>query len=88
VQGDGLREGFLRPAEESRPWCYWYWTNGNVTREASCRPRRVSRGGNWRVLLFDIGFLPAGKVINRSPEWYELVKFAVSEAAERNIKIT
>jgi len=89
LQGDGLREGFLRPAEESRPWCYWYWTNGNVTREGiRADLEGLAEVGIGGVLLFDIGLLPAGKVINRSPEWYELVKFAVSEAAERNIKIT
>ena len=24
---------FSQPPTEARPWCYWYWMNGNVTRE-------------------------------------------------------
>ena len=86
---EALVKRFVQPPGESRPWCYWYWMNGNVSREGIVADLKgmqdVGVGG---VLLFDIGIHPAGKVSNRSPEWYDLVKLAVSEAAKRGIKVS
>ena len=28
-----LAAGFAEPKEEFRPWCYWWWQNGNADRE-------------------------------------------------------
>ena len=25
-----LFEDFVRPPDEVKPWCYWYWVNGNA----------------------------------------------------------
>jgi hypothetical protein len=88
-QKNRLAEAFMRPPAESRPWCYWYWMNGNMTREGiQADLQGLADVGVGGVNLFDIGLLPAGSVANRSPEWYELVKFAVSEAAKRNIQVS
>lgn len=84
-----LSSVFTRPPAESRPWCYWYWMNGNMTREGiRADLEGLAEVGIGGVLLFDIGILPDGPVVNRSPEWFDLVKFAISEAAKRNIKVT
>jgi (4-O-methyl)-D-glucuronate---lignin esterase len=89
TQEDRLVEDFMRPPDESRPWCYWYWMNGNITREGiRADLEGLAEVGVGGVLLFDIGVLPAGPVVNRSQDWYDLVKFAVAEAAKRNIKMS
>ena len=45
---------FANPPAESRPWCYWYWVNGNVDRETVVADleamKRVGFGG---VLMLD-----------------------------------
>ena len=28
-----LERGFLTPPNSARPWVYWFWLNGNITRE-------------------------------------------------------
>lgn len=85
---DVLTDRFINPPAEAKPWCYWYWMNGNVTREGIRADMQgfadVGVGG---VLAFDIGIHPAGTVTNRSPEWYELVKFAAGEASRHGIKM-
>lgn len=84
-----LAKVFTRPPSESRPWCYWYWMNGNITRDGlRADLEGMAEVGVGGVLLFDVGLLPAGPVVSRSPEWYDLVEFAVNEAAKRNIKVT
>jgi len=89
VAANRLVEAFMHPAAEARPWCYWYWMNGNVTRAGiQADLQGLADVGIGGVNYFDIGLLPAGEVVNRSPEWYELVKFAFSEAARHNIKVS
>ena len=84
-----LVKRFVQPPLESRPWCYWYWMNGNVTREGILADLKgMQEVGVGGVLLFDIGIHPKGAIVNRSPEWYELIKLAVTEAEKRNIKIS
>lgn len=31
--GEDLDKGFLSPPDSARPWVYWFWLNGNITRE-------------------------------------------------------
>lgn len=84
-----LAEAFTHPAADSRPWCYWYWMNGNMTRAGiQADLQGLADVGVGGVNLFDIGLLPAGQVVNRSREWYDLVKFAIGEAAQHNIKVS
>jgi len=88
-QSDRLTELFSNPPDEARPRCYWYWMNGNITKEGILADLEgLAEIGISGVNYFDIGLLPAGQVVNRSPEWFELVEFAVEEAAKRNIKLS
>jgi hypothetical protein len=86
---DPLAQRFQQPSAEARPRCYWYWMNGNITREGiSADLEELSRIGIGGVNYFDIGLLPAGPVVNQDSEWHDLVEFAVNEAAKRNIKVS
>jgi len=88
--GEGpLQQAFIRPPPEARPWCYWYWMNGNVTREGLVADLKAMHDvGIGGVFLMDIGIHPAGPVAYRSPQWYELVKLAVSEAKRLGIQVS
>ena len=72
--GEGpLQQAFTRPPPEARPWCYWYWMNGNVTREGIIADLQAMHDvGVGGVFLMDIGIHPAGPVAYHSPQWYEL----------------
>jgi hypothetical protein len=84
-----LDEAFEATPPEARPWVYWYWMNGNVTREGIHADfRAFADVGVGGVLTFDIGIHPAGTVTNRSREWFGLVKFATEEAAKHGIKMS
>ena len=30
---DEFSREFVNPPETTKPWCYWYWLNGDITRE-------------------------------------------------------
>ena len=92
---DSLWHGFENPPPAARPWCYWYWVNGNVDRETVTADleamKEIGFGG---VLMFD----PRGydKVVRKpevrlafgSPEWRQIVVFAVQECARLGLEFT
>jgi hypothetical protein len=29
-----LEQGFINPPKSASPWVYWFWMNGNISKEA------------------------------------------------------
>ncbi|MGL5019265.1 MAG: glycosyl hydrolase [Luteolibacter sp.] len=90
VAAAGMKAMFAQPPPSSRPWCYWYWMAGNITRDGILADLngfdKVGIGG---LFIMDIGEkIPAGNIIYRSPEWWDLFSFACAEASKRNIKVS
>ncbi len=86
---DDLAKGFLHPPDSARPWVYWFWLNGNITREGITADleamRRVGIGGAL-IMEVDQGS-PKGPVGFGSPQWRELFKHVVSEADRLGLEI-
>jgi hypothetical protein len=86
---DDLAKGFSVPAESVRPCCYWWWLNGYITREGIVRDLDEMRTkGINGVLVFNAGGGPTPQRTEfMSPEWRTLFRFAVEEAARRNMVV-
>ena len=74
-----LEKSFVRPPESARPWVYWFWLNGNITREGITADleamKRVGIGG---VLIMEVDQgAPLGPVAFMSRQWRELFKHVV-----------
>ena len=90
-----LYDDFRSPPDATRPWCYWYWVNGNVDRETVTADleamKRIGFGG---VLMFDprgydkVVKKPEVKLAFGSPEWRQMVVFAVQECARLGLEFT
>ena len=90
-----LYSKFLCPPNSAKPWCYWYWVNGNVDRETITADlesmKEVGFGG---VLLVDprgydkVMHKPPVKLAFGSPEWRQMVAFAVQECARLGLEFT
>jgi hypothetical protein len=84
MAADRLAEEFASPPVESRAWCYWWWLNGNASKEGISRDfEEMRKQGISGALLFDAG--EAGADVPRGPkfmsdDWRELYKHAVREA--------
>jgi alpha-L-rhamnosidase len=85
-----LESGFSVPPEWAKPWVYWWWLNGYVTREGLVRDLdEMKRQGISGVLVFNAGGGPTPKTIAfMSQEWRDLFRFAVQEAGKRSIKVS
>lgn len=85
-----LEREFVHPPDSARPWVYWFWMDGNVTRAGiTADLEAMSRVGIGGALLMDVTQdLPRGPVLFGSSEWMELFKHAVAEAGRLGLELT
>ena len=77
-----LQRGFLQPPPTARPWVYWFWLNGNITREGiTADLEAMQRVGIGGVLIMEVDQgAPVGPVPFMSEQWRALFKHVVAEA--------
>ena len=84
-----LNQEFLSPPAAAKPWVYWYFMDGNLTREgmmADLAAMKKAGIGGAIFLEVNIG-IPRGPVDFMSPQWQELFADAVREADRLGIQI-
>lgn len=79
---------FKNLSNESRPHTYWFWMNGNITKEGITKDleamQQVGIGG---VLNLEGGTgIPKGAVQYLSPQWAELKAHAIKEASRLGLE--
>ena len=82
-----LEKDFTQLSSTARPYTYWFWMNGNITKEGITKDleamHRIGIGG---VFNLEGGTgIPKGPVTYLSPEWSELKAHAIKEAARLGI---
>lgn len=88
-----LREQFLNPPEEAKPWCFWYWMYGAVSREAITADleamKQVGLGGTYLMPIKGPGQWPHYEqaVDQLTPEWWDLVRHSMQEADRLGLKL-
>jgi hypothetical protein len=97
---DGLAARFPTAQDEARPWVYWFWCNGFVTKEGvTADLEAMQRVGIGGALIFEVSKAngsngifftegtPPGPLKYMSPEWQEMFGHVCSEAARLGVKI-
>ena len=89
-----LRSPFTNPPSDTRPGCYWYWINDNVSKEGITKDleamARVGIGRAYLGHIFGKGErweTPVGNVPFMSDAWWEAVQWAVKEADRCGVEI-
>ena len=85
-----FERAFDAPAATAKPWVYWYFMDGHITREGllvDLESMKQSGIGGAIFLTVDIG-VPRGPVAFMSPQWQDLFAYAVKEADRLGIEIT
>ncbi len=86
VRADDLVKGFQTPSDEYKPSCYWYWLNGDVTRDGISKDlETMAKVGIRRAMIGNIE--GGGPVKMFSQEWYDLTHYALKEAARVGVDI-
>ena len=89
VPADGLKETFKNPPDSSKPGVYWYFMDGNLSREAMTKDlESMKEVGINNLIFLEVGIgVPRGPVDFMSEEWQDLYVHAVREAERLGIKI-
>lgn len=85
-----LEMGFQDPPESARPGVYWYFMDGNLSKEAMTKDlESMKKAGIGYVVYLEVNVgVPRGSVDFLSNEWKELFKHAVEECERLGIAIT
>ncbi len=89
VAAPRLEDSFAHPPEDAKPWVYWFWSDGNLTRAGiTADLEAMQRVGIGGVLIMEVDQnVPKGPVRFMSPAWREMFSFAMSEAARLGLKV-
>jgi len=88
-----LEAGFRNPPVAARPYTWWHWMNGNITREGITTDlEAMARVGIGGVQIFNIAGshgcdIPAGPVDYLSDEWLDLVRYAANQAKRHGMEL-
>ena len=96
AQAEDLETGFRNPPHSAGIRCFWWWLNGNVTKEAITRDlEEMKAKGYSGALIFDADSssqqgnrkVPTGPVFG-GPEWTKLFVHACKEANRLNLELS
>jgi hypothetical protein len=89
-----LRETFASPPPDTRPGCYWYWINDNISKEGITKDlEAMARVGIGRAYIGHIynrkgaTDTPVGDVKFMSEDWWDALQWAVKEAGRVGVEI-
>lgn len=84
LRGQDLERSFRSPPETARPWVFWFWMNGNITREGITQDlESMQRAGIGGVLWMEVSgpwWAPQGPIEAGSRQWHEVMQWAIAEA--------
>ena len=95
VSAQSLQDSFTYPDSQTGPRCWWWWLNGNVTKEAITKDlQAMADKGFSGAMLFDAGGanqwgnnqVPAGPTF-AGKDWTELYLHALNEADRLGLKM-
>lgn len=90
IAADALADQFASPPASARPWVYWFWINGNISRPGiTADLEALQRAGVGGVLWMEVSgpwWAPEGEVKALSPEWHDAFQWAIRECARLGLE--
>jgi hypothetical protein len=88
VSQDELATNFTTPPDSARPWVWWHWMNGNISRDGITKDLEAIRAAGFGgVILFEESDrIAPGPVRYLSPEHLALIEHAGRECTRVGLK--
>jgi len=91
-QADTLETSFTHPPETTKPRCYWYWMDGQITKEGITRDmeamQRVGIGeGYIGVISGQSGTPTTSRTKALTDEWWSFIAHAVREGTRLGVDV-
>lgn len=82
LKSQNIEKSFQHPPANARPYTFWMWVNGNVSKEGITNDLEAMKAvGIGGFLQFDGGLgFPQGPVVYNSEKYHEMMSFAFSES--------
>ncbi|MCX6968376.1 MAG: glycosyl hydrolase [Verrucomicrobia bacterium] len=91
LASDNLERGFAQPPPESKPWCYWYWLSGHISKEGITKDlEAMARWGIGQAAIGDINRpnIARGPVAPLSDDYFAMIEHAVREGERLGVNIS
>ena len=90
---DLIEKNFLNPPESAKPWVFWYWMHGAVSKEGITADleamKEVGIGGAYLMTVKDTTkpsiYQPVARQL--TPLWWSMIKHAMAEAKRFDVKL-
>jgi len=90
---DIIEKNFRNPPASAKPWVFWYWMHGAVSKEGITADleamKEVGIGGAYLMTIKDtssaIPFQPTVRQL--TPEWWAMVSFSMQEAKRLGLQL-
>ena len=82
ARSQSIEKSFKTPPVTARPYTWWHWVNGNVSKEGITRDLETMKSvgiGGFQIFDGGLGIIQ-GPVIYNSDKFHEMTAFAFSEA--------
>ena len=89
-QPDPMADQFAHPPESAKPWTWWHWISGNISKEgitADLQAMKQIGLGGAQIFTVDQSAVK-GPVKFMSPEWKALAAYALTEAGRLHLTIS
>lgn len=90
LRGDELEKGFAQPPHAAKPWVFWFWINGNISKEGITADlealQRAGIGGLVWMEVSGMAWAPDGKVTGGAPEWHDCMQWAFRECGRLGLE--
>jgi len=92
VHADPLESAFTQPPETTRPRCYWYWMDGQITKEGITRDleamKRVGIGEGYIGVISGQSGTPTTSTTKAlTDEWWSFIEHAMREGTRLGVDI-
>ena len=87
-----LYNQFTTPPAEAKPWTFWYWMHGAVSKEGIKADlqamQQIGLGGAYLMPIRGVeGTDYPNPVSQLTPEWWEMVRFSMQQADSLGLKL-
>jgi len=89
AQAPDLERAFAEPPASAAPWVYWFWLNGNITREGiTADLEAMKQAGIGGVLIMEVDQgVPRGPLDFMSDTWRGLFAHVVAESQRLGLEV-
>ena len=85
-----LKKGFLNPPHSAKPYVWWHWLNGNISKDGITRDlEAMAAQGIGGATIFNLrGQAEPGPIVYGTESWQRLVDHALAEARRLGLELS